>query len=118
MQAATKKKLEKPKRERTGLVNLPCGGRAFQFPLLHDDKAIAQILRIQEYRQDTTLTHLAVEAIALLFEQEDRLHRQGRCVEGTSTPRRPRKSFTTCNRGRDRNVSTDLQQNNHFYFQA
>lgn len=84
------KKLEKPKRERTGLVNLACGGRAFQFPLLHDDKAIAQILRIQEYRQDATLTQLAAEAIALLFEQEDRLHRQGRCVEVPSTPCRPR----------------------------
>lgn len=79
-------KPEKPKRERTGLVNLPCGGRAFQFPLLHDDKAIAQILRIQEYRQDTTLTQLVVKAIALLFELEDRLHRQGRCVEVPSTP--------------------------------
>lgn len=82
-------KAEKPKRDRSGLINIPSGGRAFQFPLLHDDKTIAKILRLLEYREDATLVQLIEEAIALLFEratylnggernavaQEDGMHR-------------------------------------------
>lgn len=68
-------KVEKPKRDRTGLINLPSGGRAFQFPLLHEDETIAQVLRLLEQRDDATLQVLR-EAIALLFEQEERTQRR------------------------------------------
>lgn len=46
-----------------GLINLPTGGRAFQFPLLHDDIAIASILKLlKEYC--TTPIKLLRDAIA------------------------------------------------------
>ncbi|MDV2990741.1 MAG: hypothetical protein N4J56_000395 [Chroococcidiopsis sp. SAG 2025] len=35
-----------PTRDVRGLVNLPSGGRAFQFPLLHDDETIARLLQV------------------------------------------------------------------------
>lgn len=65
-------KIEKPKRDAGGLINLPSGGRAFQFPLLHDDGAIAKVLRLLECRKDVTPVQLLGEAIALLFEREER----------------------------------------------
>lgn len=70
-QEREQQKAEKPKRERTGLINLPSGGRAFQFPLLHEDETIAQVLRLLECREDLTPIQVLREAIALLFEQED-----------------------------------------------
>lgn len=75
-------KVEKPKRDCSGLINLPSGGRAFQFPLLHDDETIAKMLRLLEYREDATLVQLLGEAIALLFEKEDRLHRSQEHLKG------------------------------------
>lgn len=61
-------KTEKPKRDCNGLINLPSGGRAFQFPLLHDDETIAKVLRLLERREDVTPVGLLREAIALLFQ--------------------------------------------------
>ncbi len=75
-QKREQQKADKPKRERSGLINLPSGGRAFQFPLLHDDEVIAKVLRLLEYREDLTPVQLLGEAIALLFEQEDRVQRR------------------------------------------
>lgn len=41
-----------------GLINLPTGGRAFQFPLLHDDKTIADILKLLNERCVTPIALL------------------------------------------------------------
>lgn len=65
-------KSEKPKRDRMGLINLPSGGRAFQFPLLHEDETITQVLRLLEQREDATPVGLLREAIALLCDREER----------------------------------------------
>jgi len=59
------KQEEKPERNLSGLVNLPTGGRAFQFPFLHDDRAICQLLQILD-NWELTPRQLLIEAIALL----------------------------------------------------
>lgn len=76
IQAAMQQERETQKAEReqqrvatkTGLISVPRGGRAFQFPLLHDDEAIAKLLQILE-NQNITPVQLLVLAIALLFEK-------------------------------------------------
>lgn len=67
---------EQPKRDQRGLINLPSGLRAFQFPLLHNDEIITKILRLLEYREDILPIQLLGEAIALLFDREERARRQ------------------------------------------
>ncbi len=76
IQAAMQQERETQKAERaqqpvapkTGLLGVPSGGRAFQFPLLHEDEAIAKLLQILENRNITPVQLLAL-AIALLFEK-------------------------------------------------
>ncbi len=76
IQAAMQQERESQKAEReqqpvapkTGLLCVPSGGRAFQFPLLHDDEAIAKLLQILENRHITPV-QLLVLAIALLYEK-------------------------------------------------
>ena len=76
IQAAMQQERETEKAEReqqpnvptTGLISVPTGGRAFQFPLLHNDEAIAKLLQILENRNITPV-QLLVLAIALLFEK-------------------------------------------------
>ena len=60
----------RPKRDPSGLVNLPSGGRAFQFPLLHDDQnnVISQLLQIIENWQ-LTPRQILIEAIPLLHRK-------------------------------------------------
>lgn len=59
---------QQPVAPKTGLISVPTGGRAYQFPLLHDDEAIAKLLKILENRNITPVQLLG-EAIALLFEK-------------------------------------------------
>ncbi|HCF28695.1 MAG TPA: hypothetical protein DEV81_16160 [Cyanobacteria bacterium UBA11049] len=59
---------QQPAAPKTGLIGVPSSGRAFQFPLLHDDEAIAKLLQILENRNITPV-QLLIEAIALLFEK-------------------------------------------------
>ena len=76
IQAAMQQERETQKAEReqqpnvpkTRLISVPTGGRAFQFPLLHNDEAIAKLLQILENRNITPV-QLLIEAIALLFEK-------------------------------------------------
>lgn len=59
----------KPKEApKTGLKSVPTGGRAYQFPLLHNDEAIAKLLKLLKNRNITPV-QLLVLAIANLFEQ-------------------------------------------------
>lgn len=63
-----KQKRQLPKRDTRGLMNLPSGGRAFQFPLLHHDLTIARILAVLQHGE-LTPQQLLIEAIALLHEK-------------------------------------------------
>jgi len=55
-------------RDVRGLVNLPSGGRAFQFPLLHDDEVIARLLQVLE-DWGLTARQLLIEAISTLHSK-------------------------------------------------
>ncbi|NHC33522.1 hypothetical protein [Scytonema millei] len=69
-----------PTRDVRGLVNLPSGGRAFQFPLLHDDETIARLLQVL---QDWGLTpqQLLIEAIVTLHSKLEVVSRDRQVFE-------------------------------------
>jgi hypothetical protein len=75
-----KQQQEKPQRDVRGLVNLPSGGRAFQFPLLHDDEAIARLLQVLQH-WGLTPQQLLIEAIATLHSQLEVVSRNRQVFE-------------------------------------